>query len=167
MVLYESFTILSRGLRQQGAGRKEGKALDLRVTDIPTVVHCHEISHEKEWVRQHAHGDLEAQKSGVHRIKKASSSLCMLAKLYLNIKYRPAFVPRPRALTPQQQEEEKSCFSTYPHHKFCVAPDHRRLAELERETKATVEQVGDTSLSLSLHDIPLSPRRWVWGRKQW
>lgn len=56
---------------------------------------------------------------------------------------------------------------TYPHDELGVAPDHRCLAELERETKATVEQVGDTSLSLSLHDIPLSPRRRVWGRKQW
>ena len=101
MVLYESFTIVSRGFRQQGAGRKEGKALDLSVMDIPTVIHCHEISHEKEWVRQHAHGDLKAQKtsrlSNVHHVKKASSSSCTLAKLSssLDIKYRPAFAPRP------------------------------------------------------------------------
>ena len=53
---------------------------------------------------------------------------------------------------------------TYPHHEFCVAPDHRCLAELERETKGTVEKTDDTRLSLSLHNIPLSPRRWVRGR---
>lgn len=113
MVLYESFTIVSRGFRQQGAGRKEGKPLDLSVMDIPTVVHCHEISHEKERVRQHAHGDLKAQKTGslsnVHHVKKASPSFCTLTKLSSSLEttYRPAFVPRPRALAPQQQEEKK------------------------------------------------------------
>jgi len=101
MVLYESFMIVSRGFRPQGAGRKEGKALDLSVPDIPAVVHCHEISHKKERVRQHAHGDLKAEKtdrpSEVRNAKKASSNFCTLAKLSssLNIKHRPAFAPRP------------------------------------------------------------------------
>lgn len=45
---------------------------------------------------------------------------------------------------------------TYPHHEFCVAPDHRCLAELQRETTGIVEEVDDTALSLSLHDAPLS-----------
>lgn len=51
---------------------------------------------------------------------------------------------------------------TYPHHEFCVAPDHRCLAELERKAKGVTEEADDTGLSL--HDIPLSLRRWVWGR---
>lgn len=92
MVLYESFTIISRGFGQQGAGRKEGKALDLSVTDIPTVVHCHEISHEKERVRQHAHSNLKAQKTGslsnVNHVKKASSSSCMLSKVIFIFGYK-------------------------------------------------------------------------------
>lgn len=44
--------------------------------------------------------------------------------------------------------------STYPHHEFGVAPDHRCLAELQRETKGVVEQGDDTSLALSLCDTP-------------
>lgn len=47
---------------------------------------------------------------------------------------------------------------TYPHHEFRVAPDHQCLAELERETKGSVEGVDDTRLSLSLPDIPVSRR---------
>lgn len=48
---------------------------------------------------------------------------------------------------------------TYPHHEFRVAPDHRCLAELERETKGSVQGVDDTMLSLSLPDIPEMSRR--------
>lgn len=46
-------------------------------------------------------------------------------------------------------------FPTYPYHELGVAPDHRCLAELQRETKGIVEELGDTRLSLSLGDIPL------------
>lgn len=94
--------------------------------------------------------------------KKAISSFCTLAKLssFLDIKYRPAFVPRPQALTPQMAGRAEMTWQlpTYPHHKFCVAPDHRCLAELERETKGVVDEADETRLSLSLHDIPLSLR---------
>lgn len=92
MVLHESFTIISKGFRQQEAG----KALDLSVTDIPAVVHCHEISHEKEWIRQHAHSNLKAQKSGsISDIHVKSSSFCMLVKLSssLDVKYRLQMYP--------------------------------------------------------------------------
>lgn len=85
MALYESFMIVSSGFSQQGARRKEEKALDLSVMDIPTVIHCHEISHEKEWVCQHAHSDLKAQKTrsltNVHCVRKPISSFGMSAKL--------------------------------------------------------------------------------------
>lgn len=47
---------------------------------------------------------------------------------------------------------------TYPHHEFRVAPDHRCLAELERETKGIMREADDIRLSPSPHDIPLSQR---------
>lgn len=85
MALYESFMILSRGFRQGGAGRKEGKASDLGVRDIPTVVDCHEIPHKKEWVGQHADSDLKAQKTTSPSVFSTSEqlfpALCMLVKL--------------------------------------------------------------------------------------
>lgn len=37
----------------------------------PAVVHCHEISHEKEWIRQHAHSNPH------HKLRVAPDHRCL------------------------------------------------------------------------------------------
>lgn len=130
--------------------------------DIPTVVHCHEISHEKERVGQHAHSDLKAQKtsslSKAPHVKNAISSFCMLPELSLDkgCQVQSSLCPQGTSSEPRggRRRGKDTAAPTYPHHELGVAPDHRGLAELQRETKGVVGQGGDTRLALSLCDTP-------------
>lgn len=82
----------------------------------------------------------------------------MLAELSLDkgCQVQSSLCPQSRSSQPKGggRRGKDRQLPTYPHHELGVAPDHRCLAELQRETKGVVEQGDDTRLALSLCDIP-------------